>query len=378
MKRLAVIHHRAQDWLPALREAAPGLDIRGGRPTELEDFDAEWLAKAEGLFCWKVPPGLASRMPSLAWVQAGPPSSSRRTWFSCSNRGMSFGRTLLSSLALAASLAAPARAEDRPIFPQLSPQATVAQVVGTTTVEVTYHRPAVRNRAIWGTLVPYGQVWGTGANEATTIRFSDPVQVNGQKVPAGTYALFAIPAADRWTLILNRRARQLGAWEYDPKQDVLRFDVKPKTPVPHTEWLTYEVYPAGHGTAYVDLYWEKLRVSFLVEVDVDELVTARMRKAMRERPNDWKLLSDAAQYCAEQEIHMGEALGWADRSIKLNENPSNLFVKARLFYVTNRKAEANQLAERALQIARQRRQGPTVTGPIEQILAQWKRNGGSR
>src|SRR5512141_3204449 len=115
-----------------------------------------------------------------------------------------------------------------PIFPQLSPSASVSQTVGTTTVEVHYHRPAVRGRQIWGNLVPYGQVWRTGANEATTIRFSDPVQVNGQKVPAGTYAVFSIPHPDYWTIILNRRARQEGAWEYDPREDILRPDVKPK------------------------------------------------------------------------------------------------------------------------------------------------------
>ncbi len=258
-----------------------------------------------------------------------------------------------------------------PIFPQLSPSASVSQTIGTTTVEVLYHRPAVRGRQIFGSLVPYGQVWRTGANEATTIRFSDPVQVNGQKVPAGTYSLFSIPNPDHWTIIFNRRARQEGAWEYDPREDILRSDVKPKA-APHTEWLTYEIYPASSATAYVDLYWEKLRVSLLVEVDVDEIVTARMRKAMRERPGDWKLMSDAAQYCVDQEIHMGEALGWVERSIKLSEQPANLSVKARLLYLQGDKAQAVQLMGKALSMARARKQGAAVTGPLEAMLQQWK------
>lgn len=262
-----------------------------------------------------------------------------------------------------------------PLFPQLSPKATVAQVVGATLVEITYHRPAVRGREIWGKLVPFGQVWRTGANEATTIRFTDPVQVEGRKVPAGTYALFTIPGPETWTLILNRRAHQPGAWEYDPKQDVVRLEVKPK-PVPHTEWLTYELYPGGHGTAYVDLFWEKLRVGFLVETDVDELVTARMRKALRERPSDWKLLSDAAQYCAENEIHMGEALGWVERSIKLDRNPTNLWVKAQVLHTLGHRAEALALLESALQLAQARRAPQSLTGPMGQMLEIWKRNGG--
>ena len=274
-------------------------------------------------------------------------------------------------LFLAASSALSLASQTPPIFPQLSPSASVSQTIGTTTVEVLYHRPSVKGRQIFGALVPYGQVWRTGANDATTIRFSDSVQVNGQKVAAGTYALFSIPYQDRWTVILNKRARQQGAWEYDPREDVLRLDVKPKT-VPHTEWLTYEIYPASSATAYVDLYWEKLRVSLLVEVDVDEIVTARMRKAMRERPGDWKLMSDAAQYCVDQEIHMGEALGWVERSIKLSEQPANLSVKARLLYLHGDKTQAMKLMEKALAMARARKQGAAVTGPLEQMLQLWK------
>lgn len=279
------------------------------------------------------------------------------------------------SALLAFLLSLPLWAQEKgPLFPQLSPSATVSQVVGTTTVEIAYHRPAVRGRQIWGGLVPYGQVWRLGANEATTLRFSDPVLLGDKKVPAGTYALFAIPGADHWTLILNRRARQTGAWEYDLNQDVLRFEVKPKA-VPNTEWLTFEIYPAGHGTAYVDLYWEKVRVSFLVEVDVDEIVTARMRKAMQERPGDWKLFADAALYCTEQEIHMGEALGWIDKSLKLNTNPENLYVKAQLLHLLGKGSEGLQLLEKAIQLAASRKLGPAVTGPMQQTRELWKRNG---
>lgn len=264
--------------------------------------------------------------------------------------------------------------EKGPLFPQLSPSATVSQVVGTTTVEVSYHRPAVRGRQIWGGLVPYGQVWRLGANEATTLRFSDAVTIMNRKVPAGTYSLFAIPGAEHWTLILNRRAKQTGAWEYDESQDLLRFEVKPKA-VPHTEWLTFEIYPAGHGTTYVDLYWEKVRVSFLVEVDVDELVTVRMRKAMQARPDDWKLFADAALYCTEQEIHLGEALGWIDKSLKLNTNPQNLHIKAKLLHGLGKGPEAMLLLDKAIQLAASRKLGPAITGPMEQTAAQWKRNG---
>lgn len=271
--------------------------------------------------------------------------------------------------------AAPLGAQVRaPLFPQLSPAASASQVIGTTVVGVSYHRPKVKGRPIWGGLVPYGQVWRLGANEATTLSFSDPVAVNGQRIPAGTYALFAIPNQDRWTLILNKRWKQIGAYEYDPQQDQLRFDVKPKAAA-HTEWLTFEVYPAGYGTAYVDLYWEKLRVSFIVEVDVDEIVSKRMRQAMAANPGDWKLFADAATFSAEQEIHLGEALSWADKALKLNPGPQSQEARARVLYVLRREGEAIKAMEKALNEAKAKKMSATVTGPMESTLGQWKRNG---
>jgi len=262
---------------------------------------------------------------------------------------------------------------DNTIFPKLSPQSTVSQTVGTTTVSVEYHRPQVRGRKIWGELVPYGQVWRTGANQATTIKFSDPVRVNGQPVPAGTYALFSIPGPEQWTLILNKRARQFGAFEYQPKDDLLRFVVKAKAVKEFSEWLTYEVYPASRSSAYVDLYWEKLRVSFLVEVDVDSIVTARMKRAMsRAGDRDWKIYADAAEYFVEQNRELTQALGWVEKSIRIQENPVNLSVKAHILRAIGRPAQAYQALERALKIAQSQHSGPAVTGPIQSTLDLWK------
>jgi hypothetical protein len=268
---------------------------------------------------------------------------------------------------------------DSGIFPKLSPQATVSQTIGTTTVSIDYHRPQVRGRKIWGELVPFGQVWRTGANEATTIKFSDPVRVNGQPIPAGTYALFSIPGPEQWTLILNKRWRQFGAYEYQPKEDLIRFDVKAKVVKEHSEWLTYEVYPASRSSAYVDLYWEKLRVSFLVDVDVDAMVTARMKRAMsRAGEGDWKIYSDAAEYFLEQEKELNQALIWADKSVRIQENPTNLSVKARILRAISQPAQAYQTMEKALKIARAQGASGAVIGPIQSTLDGWKKqNGGA-
>jgi len=266
---------------------------------------------------------------------------------------------------------------DGGIFPKLSPQATVSQTIGTTSVSLEYHRPQVRGRKVWGELVPFGQVWRTGANEATTIKFSDPVRVEGKPVPAGTYALFSIPGPEQWTLILNKRWRQFGAYEYQPKEDLIRFDVKAKPVKEHTEWLTYEVYPASRASAYVDLYWEKLRVSFRVDVDVDAMVTARMKRAMAKAgEGDWKLYADAAEYFVEQERELTQALGWVEKSIKIQENPTNLSVKARILRALGQPGQAYQVMEKALKVARSQSAGGSVLGPIQSTLEQWKKENG--
>jgi len=283
---------------------------------------------------------------------------------------------VIRAIALALVLCLPGAAQGSRLFPQLSPQATVSQILGTTEVRVEYHRPAVRRRKVWGELVPYGQVWRAGANEATTIRFGDAVRVNGQPVPAGSYALFMIPGPERWTLILNKRWRQLGAYEYDPKEDLLRFEVTPKA-VALSEWLTYEIYPASGSSAYVDLYWEKLRVSFLVDVDVAGIVTARMKKALAQaKPGDWRILADAAEYLLEQDADLAQALTWIERSVRIRETPENLHIKARLQMVAGQGADAHRTLARALKLAQDAKAPPSVKGPLESTRQAWAQEAG--
>src|SRR4029077_549934 len=112
-------------------------------------------------------------------------------------------------------------------FPQASPTCTLKQRVGLTDIEINYSRPRAKGRPIFGGLVPYGEVWRTGANNATKIIFSTPVKLEGKDIPAGTYALFTIPGEKEWTIIINKGAAQWGAFQYDEKVDVVRFKVTP-------------------------------------------------------------------------------------------------------------------------------------------------------
>jgi hypothetical protein len=147
--------------------------------------------------------------------------------------------------------------------PQASPAGTASGAAGGAKITIEYHRPSVKSREIWGGLVPYGQVWRLGANEATTITFSGAVKVEGKDVPAGTYALFAIPSKDKWTFIVNKVAKQWGAFKYNQSEDLLRFDVTPQAGNA-VETMTFSIVSKSPTTASVEMEWAKVKVAFTV------------------------------------------------------------------------------------------------------------------
>src|SRR5438876_1248992 len=141
--------------------------------------------------------------------------------------------------------------------PRASQKQVVTQTVGFTDVTITYSRPGVKGRQIWGGLVPYDKVWRTGANEATTISFSDDVMINSQPLPKGTYSLHTIPGRDSWTIIFNKTANQWGSFNYDAAQDALRVTVKPEK-ADFREWMSFDVPQLSTDSATVALRWENL------------------------------------------------------------------------------------------------------------------------
>jgi len=274
---------------------------------------------------------------------------------------------------LAAVLVCPAASAAAVQLPQASPAASVTQKVGTTDLTLAYHRPAVKGRAIWGALVPWGEVWRLGANEATTLTVSDPVKIAGMDVPAGTYALFAIPGAERWTFILSRKAKQWGAFSYDAKDDLARFEAKPG-PAPHTEWMTFSIDPAADGAAEVTLAWEKVRLSFPVTVDVPSIVWRDLDAALAAaKPEDGDLFLQAARYARERGQRLAEAMVWIDRSIAARETWWNLETKADLLQDAGRTAEALPLLERALALSREKTPAGYQQG-LEKKLADYRKS----
>ena len=216
------------------------------------------------------------------------------------------------------------------VLPKQSPRATVSQTVGLTEIAITYDRPAVNGRQIWGTLVPFDTVWRAGANENTVISFSSAVRVGGQPLPAGRYGLHMIPTRGDWTVILSRQANAWGSFSYDPKEDALRF---PATPVPGDmhERLAYTFDDPTDASVVATLRWEKLAVPITIAVDSKTVVVDSLREQLRGLGRFfWQPWSQAAAWCAANGVNLEEATGWADRSIALNENFTNLRVKAAL------------------------------------------------
>jgi hypothetical protein len=252
-------------------------------------------------------------------------------------------RTLMVTFLLLLLLVVPASAQVS--IPRVSPAASVSQTIGTTEVTIEYHRPGVKGREIWGGLVPLGQPWRMGANEATTIEFSTPVRIAGTEVPAGKYSFFAIPGSESWTLVINEDPNQWGAYGYDQDKDVLRLDVTPVA-APHTEWMRFTIDPVSPSSAVVRLNWEGLSVPMNVEVDVDQIVWNEIDSTLN------STYATAAAWALDSGQRLEDGLVWADRSIEAGANIFNLWTKARLLQKLGRSREAVPVMERVMTMAR--------------------------
>lgn len=274
------------------------------------------------------------------------------------------------------SLLVPLIAAPEGLYPERSPRAKVSQMVGTAEVTVDYGRPRVNGRTIWGAVVPYGQRWRAGANQATTIRFAEAVTIYGRKVPAGTYSLFMFPDREQWAIVLDRRSKIWGAGEEQkPLDEVLRIYRKPRTNGTFTEWLTYTITPSSLSSSYVALHWERLEVDFLVEVDMDAFIDARIRKLQSQSSSkDWEPLVDAAFYLWDQGRDLDRALELVNRSVAIKETPRNLYVKAQILRDRGHPALAWSLLEKADQLARTTKAPAKWTYPIQEALSRWRQS----
>jgi hypothetical protein len=280
----------------------------------------------------------------------------------------------------------------QPRLPRPSQKASVMQTVGVTDITITYSRPGVKGRKIWGDpwgenaksegtlddqnerpkdapIVPWGHVWRSGANEATTFAVTDDVLINGQKLSAGTYSLHTIPNKDEWTIIFNSDAGQWGSFRYDAKKDTLRVKAKPQWVGETQEWLQYSIPAVTANTATVLIRWEKVAVPFSVEVpNVEAVWRGKIDKAIAENPtNEVIPLQVAGAYANDDK--WDEALKWVDQSIKVKETFRNLSARANYLWLAGRKQEALAAADVAIAKGKADK---VDTSSFEKRAANWK------
>jgi hypothetical protein len=244
-------------------------------------------------------------------------------------------------------------AEEKKIeFPAASQHATVKQRVGLTDIEVDYSRPNKNGREIFGGLVPYGKLWRTGANAVTKIKFSKPVTLGGKEIPAGEYALFTIPAADEWTIIVSKDAKVQSAADYKQETDAARIMAKPE-PNPITlETFTIGLSDVKGASATLNVMWDQTRVPVkLTTGDVEEVSKELESVVSGGTPLDPRTAYQAAAFYYDNNKDMNQAAKWIDQA--LAKNPDAYFMhykKAQIQAKLGNKKEASSSAQKAIDI----------------------------
>ncbi len=243
---------------------------------------------------------------------------------------------------------------------------SVTERIGITDVSIHYDRPGVKGRdgQIWGKLVPVGYTdqgfgntkqapWRAGANENTTIEFSDDVKIEGHDLPAGKYGFFVAYDPKECTLIFSKNNSSWGSFYYDPKEDALQVKVKPAANEKSVEWLKYEFINQTENSATIALQWEKLIIPFKVEVDYNKSQIESFRKELRtDKGFTWESWNQAAQWCVQKNTNLDQALLWADSATSENFGGERSFqswsTKAQVLDKLGRNAEATEIMKNAL------------------------------
>ncbi|QKG51773.1 DUF2911 domain-containing protein [Hymenobacter sp. BRD67] len=264
---------------------------------------------------------------------------------------MKYAYFFAATAALSALLAPAAQAQTKLTIPQPSPGVHTREAFSTSFIELSYSRPSLRGRSAFGGLVPYGQVWRTGANTVTKIRFGEEVKLAGQTVPAGTYALLTIPGKADWTIILNRDTAQWGAYEYKQSLDVARIPAKASKLAAPQESMSLSLENLRPAAADLTLTWERTQVSLPLTANPDPIVLAQIREAMKGEKKPYVM---AAQYYYNtNQPDLNPAVGWLDEFIKANPTEYyGYYWKAKLLQKQGKNKEAAAAANKSLELVK--------------------------
>ncbi|MBC8046248.1 MAG: DUF2911 domain-containing protein [Fimbriimonadaceae bacterium] len=256
-------------------------------------------------------------------------------------------------------------------LPQPSPGATIVQNFGLVESTVSYSRPSMKGRKIFGALVPYGEMWRTGANKCVNIKFDKDVNINNQKVPAGTYSLFTIPNQNEWTIVINKNTEHWGTGTYKLEEDLMRFNVKPVT-IPATESFTIDFANIKQNSATMQLYWETTKVSFDIVNDYMEEAMANIKTSIEATQNTHGIYNDAAEFYLDNNLDAKQALEWAKKSVEIKERYWNIATYSRALAANGMYKEAVANAEKSLKLAEEAKNMGMVDG-IKRNIEDWKK-----
>ncbi|MEO1652011.1 MAG: DUF2911 domain-containing protein [Bacteroidota bacterium] len=244
-------------------------------------------------------------------------------------------------------------------MPQPSPNASVMQAFGISSVTITYSAPGVKGRTVWGELVPYGEKWRAGANAPTRITFGSEVEIAGKKVPKGEYTLMVTPnKGGDWTFLLNEDKAGNGVFSYNAEEDVLSFSVKPEFLSQSQERLAYYIRPLNDEEAEITLRWEKVTASFKVKAALGEAVVKNAQSFLNQ---NWFNMTQASQYLLDNNGDLETAAKLAETAMAMRgEHFVTLWMKAQVLAKQQKNAEAKTLAEKAKVLGEQS-EGNTLT-----------------
>lgn len=259
-------------------------------------------------------------------------------------------------------------------LPAPSPTAKVEQRIGLTDVTVEYSRPSMKGRKIFGDLVPYNEVWRTGANKATILTTNGPLTLEGQELPAGKYSVFAVPyEGGSWEVIFNSNTELWGAYDRKEAEDVLRMKC------PAREAQTTETFTIGFdnlGTEQADLVfrWEKTEAYLTLKVDAKTAAIKNITMAIADPKADFRTYARSASYYLDNDLGVDQALEWAQKSVTLEKKYWNVFTLAKAQAASGNFADAVTNGEQAVELAKAEKDDGAMKSYGEKV-AEWKTKG---
>lgn len=243
----------------------------------------------------------------------------------------------------------------QPELPQASPTVTLKQNVGLSEVEITYSRPGMKGRTIFGDLVPYNELWRTGANKATSITLSSEATIGGKKVPAGSYSIFTVPGKTQWEVIINKETELWGTGGYKKEDDVARFMVKPTKLNNAVETFTMDFRKFTDEGCELFMQWENTEVSIALGVDANAQAWANIKSEVEKIEGSWRVYVRSAQYAANTGENLEEALTYIDKALEMEESWWTYWVQGQVYAAMKDYKKAQSSLKKSIKLGKEQK-----------------------